>query len=131
MWLLCSVSWGEHLRVIAHENFPKNTLKSKEIKALFLDKKHRLHGRRILAINYPFEHPARACFEKNILQKNRRFLERYWLQAHYHGKRPPKVVESEAMLLAYLHEVDTAIGYVLGSQRLQKDIKVLYESDCP
>jgi ABC-type phosphate transport system substrate-binding protein len=117
------------LIVITNINFPKDHLTQREIKAIFLDQKRFIKNYMLLPINYSFDDPLRLYFEKNILKKSRRVLERYWLKAHYNGKRPPKVVKSRAMLFGYLEKVPTAIGYIDNSTTLPKKIKILLKME--
>ncbi len=128
---LTTILYSQELYIIANKKFPKDTLTKKEIKALFLKRKSVINGKKILVINYPFNHQDRLCFEKKILQKSRYYLQRYWLKAHYKGQRPPKVIETKKTLFAYLCDVNTALGYVSGKRPKNKDIKVLYQSSCP
>ncbi len=118
------------LLVIANNNFPENNLSKQEVKAIFLDKKRFIHSKKILAMNHKTQDPLRLCFEKNILEKSERSLERYWRKAFYQGKKPPKIISSVSMLFLYLNKVKPSIGYVDGNHSLNKDIKVLYKVDC-
>lgn len=131
LFFIITISYSKEIVVIAHISFPKNSLTQKEIKAIFLDKKHFIYDRKIFPINYEFNAPLRTCFEKSILKKSRRNLEIYWLKAHYSGNRPPKVVKSQKMLLEYLKNIHTAIGY--GDFNLSSTdphIKILYKGTC-
>jgi len=119
------------LLVITNRNFPTDHVTPKELKAIYLDKKHLIKQQKLLPINYESNHPLRHCFEKQVLKKNRRALERYWLTAHYHGKQPPKVVKSKSMLLAYIKSVNGAIGYIDDNTSLPDDIKIVMKLECP
>ncbi|MBU1668922.1 hypothetical protein KKC13_10935 [bacterium] len=121
---------AEEILIIGDKNFPKEKLTSAEIKAIFLDKKHFFGGEKILVMNYEFNHPLRICFEKNILEKTQRSLEKYWRKAYYHGKRPPKIVKSTEMLFSYLDNVQPSIGYSDTNSTKNKEVKILYKSEC-
>ena len=82
-------------------------------------------------MNHEFNHPLRLCFEKNILEKSERSLEKYWRKAYYNGKRPPKIVSSEEMLFLYLEHVQPSIGYVEQNMTRKENIKILYKVECP
>lgn len=121
---------AKELCIVASKSFPLNHISRTTLKAIFLDKKHLVKGEKVLPINYDFHHPLRKCFEKKILRKSRRSLERYWLKAHYNGKRPPKVVGSSATLLEYLQNVPGAIGYVDTNCSHNPALKTLLRIPC-
>jgi len=122
---------AQELVVVGDENFPVEKLTKEEIKSIFLDKKRFIDGKKVLAMNYEYNHPLRLCFERTILEKSERRLERYWRKAYYNGKRPPKVVTSIEMLLSYFENVHPTIGYVDANETIDKGLKVLYKGECP
>lgn len=128
---LITLTWGQKLIVVGDKDFSENNLTQQEVKAIYLDKKRFIGGEKILAMNYEFHHPLRLCFEKNILEKSERSLERYWRKAYYKGKRPPKVVTSVEMLFSYFENIHPSIGYVDENETLTKDIKIFFQVDCP
>ncbi len=119
------------LKIVAHRDFPVDHISPKRLKRLYLAQKYLIHNQEILPINYTTDNHLRDCFEKRILHKNRRALERYWLNAHFQGKRPPKVVKSTAALLKYLQKIPYAVGYVDQNTTLPETLKVLYSVECP
>ncbi|HIO95351.1 MAG TPA: hypothetical protein EYG67_00840 [Campylobacterales bacterium] len=122
---------SEEIIVIGDKNFPKETLTIQEIRAVFLDKKRFFIGeKKVLVMNYKFHHPLRNCFEKNILKKSQRSLERYWAKAYYQGKQPPKIIKSIPMLLGYIENVHPSIGYSDVNATFGKEIKILYKGEC-
>jgi hypothetical protein len=122
---------AKELYIIAGDAFPEDHLSSATIKAIFLDKRHLLDDRPLLPFNYTLDNPVRRCFEREILHKSRHALEHYWLRAHYRGKRPPKVIKSRAMLIAYLRKIPTAIGYTDVRPEKGDGLKILYRILCP
>jgi len=122
---------AQELLVIAGRDFPIRHISKKDLKALYLDKKHLIKNRPVLTLNYPPDNPLRNCFERQVLRKSRYALRRYWLQAHYNGKRPPKVIKSQKALFAYIRQVPGAIGYVRESTVLEPDFKILARITCP
>ena len=118
------------LVVIGDENFPENNLTRSEIKAIFLDKKRFLKEKKLLVMNHTVNHALRLCFEKNILRKTERTLERYWRKAYYQGRRPPKIVSSMEMLFLYLDSVQPAIGYSDVNATFNKAVTILYRVEC-
>jgi len=123
---LCS----EELVVVGDKNFLESNLSRSEIKAIFLDKKRFIEKEKILVMNRSVNHPLRLCFEKNILEKTERSLERYWRKAYYQGKRPPKLVSSTEMLFLYLDNVHPAIGYSDFNSTINQEVIILYRVKC-
>ncbi len=118
------------LVVVGDKNFPEDNLTKETIKAIFLDKKRFIGESKVLVMNHKHEKPLRICFEKNILEKSKKSLERYWRKAYYQGKHPPKIISSNEMLFLYLQSVQPSIGYVEFNATLDKELKVLYRIGC-
>ena len=118
------------LFVIADKNFPESNLTRSEIASMFLDKKRFIKEEKILVMNHKVGTLLRYCFEKNILKKTERSLERYWRKAYYQGRRPPKIVSSIEMLFLYLKSVHPAIGYSDLNITLNQEIQILYRVEC-
>ncbi len=136
VWIILTLFYatyltGDTLLIVAHQNFPADKLSPKTLKRLYLAQKYLIHEQEIFPINYTIDNQLRHCFEKKILHKNRRALERYWLNAHFQGKQPPKVVKSTAALLQYLQKIPYAVGYVDQNTTLPKTLKILYQVECP
>jgi len=121
---------AEEIVVVADKNFQEQNLTKKQIQAIFLDKKHLIKGEQVLVMNYEFDHPLRKCFEKTILEKSPRALEKYWRRAYYKGKHPPKVVKSPKMLLSFFEKVQPSIGYIDASEIKDKNVSILYREEC-
>ncbi len=121
---------AEEIVVVGDESFREQNLTKKEIQAIFLDKKSFINGEEILVMNYEFDHPLRRCFEKTILEKTPRSLERYWRRAYYKGKRPPKVLKSLEMLLSFLKRIQPSIGYLAVSELDENNVTILYKEEC-
>jgi len=118
------------LFVIADKNFPESNLTRSEIASMFLDKKRFIKEEKILVMNHKVGTPLRYCFEKNILKKTERSLERYWRKAYYQGRRPPKVISSIEMLFLYLKSVHPSIGYTDSNTIFNKKVTILYHVIC-
>jgi hypothetical protein len=118
------------LVVVGDKRFFESNLTRSEIKAIFLDKKRFIKEEKLLVMNHHVNHPLRLCFEKNILRKTERTLERYWRKAYYQGKRPPKIVSSTEMLFLYLDSVQPAIGYSDINSTFNKSVTILYRVEC-
>ncbi len=127
--LLVSLSSTE-LVVIANKDFPKKELSLYEVQAIFLDKRDFFNEKRVLVMNFESGNPLRSCFEKKILKKSKRSLERYWKRAYYQGMRPPKVVKSFKMLFSYLSRVSPSIGYSDKNHTIDSNVTILYHVNC-
>ncbi len=121
---------AKEILVIANQDFPLEKISKTKLKMIFLNKKHYIKETQILPINYSPDNPLRCCFEKNILKKSKRSLQRYWLDAHYHGRRPPKVVKSKKALLKYLQNIPGSIGYIDSNITLDHNYKILFKEKC-
>jgi len=118
------------LMVVGDKSFKDENLSLEEVKEIFLAKKRFLKGKKILVMNYEHDHSLRHCFEKNVLKKSSRSLERYWQRVYYRGKRPPKVVKSKAMLVSYMQEIQPSIGYLEKGEELPEYMVNLVELEC-
>jgi len=128
--LLLELGTCDGIMVIGDKNFPDMNLSKQDIKAIFLDKKRFLNNQKILAMNYEYGNELRVCFEKSILEKSQKSLERYWRKAYYKGKKPPKIIKSIEMLFSYIESVSPSIGYIDANTTLKEDVKILFESQC-
>jgi ABC-type phosphate transport system substrate-binding protein len=128
--LLCKVLVAQELVVIANKNFSNKELTVAEIRAIFLDKKRFINNEKLLVMNYKVNHTLRTCFEKKILKKSKRSLERYWRKAYYKGHRPPKIIKSTEMLFSYLENVSPSIGYTDKNNTLKKNVTILFSVTC-
>jgi len=118
---------AESLVIAANPKMGVERISTETITALYLDKRHTLNGCRVVLFNLSLENPLRKVFEKSVLKKSRRELERYWLRAHFRGHRPPKVVESEEALALYIRKIPYAIGYMQKSIAQKYGLKIVYE----
>jgi len=120
---------SQTLYIIANKNFPQEKITKNEVKAIYLDQKRYIQGNKLLPLNLTLDNPLREIFEKNMLQKSRKHLERYWIKAHYKGHRPPKVLKSKDAMLSFVKCIDRAIGYTDDNLSQQTDIKILLKLD--
>ena len=118
---------AEILVVAVNPKLGVERLSLETITALYLDKRHTLNGCRVVLFNLSLENPIRKVFEKYVLQKSRRELERYWLRAHFRGHRPPKVVESQEAVALYIRKIPYAIGYMKKRIAQKYGLKIVYE----
>ncbi|RUM75683.1 MAG: hypothetical protein DSZ11_01745 [Sulfurovum sp.] len=121
---------AKELLVVGNNSFPEQNLTLEEIASIFLKKKRFIHNEKILVMNFEANTPIRECFEKNILQKSRTSLERYWRKAYYQGKKPPKVITSPEMLFSYLECISPSIGYIDANATEENNVTILYKIEC-
>lgn len=121
---------SKELVIIGDKSFQDKNITLQEIKDIFLAKKHFLDGKKILVMNYEHDSQLRKCFEKMVLKKSSRSIERYWQKAYYRGKRPPKIIKSTTMLLSYMQEVQPSIGYVDKNETMPTYAITLFEIEC-
>ncbi len=128
--LLIIELYSVELVVIGDKNFPESNLTRLEIKAIFLAKKRFIKEQKLLVMNHKANHPMRQCFEKNILEKQEKSLERYWRKAYYQGKHPPKIISSTKMLFLYLDTIHPTIGYSDFNSSIDQEVTILYRVEC-
>lgn len=121
---------AEELLVVANKEFLEQNLTREEVSTIFLDKRRFFNKKKILVMNFEVGDALRSCFEKNILKKSKRSLERYWRKAYYQGKRPPKIIKSKQMLFSYLDNVSPSIGYCDLNETTEHNVTVLYSITC-
>jgi hypothetical protein len=116
--------------IIGDKSFKDKNITLEEIKDIFLVKKRFLDGKKILVMNYEYDNPMRHCFEKMVLKKSSRSIERYWQKAYYRGIRPPKIIKSTTMLFNYMQEIQPSIGYLYKEEKFPKDTTILFQVEC-
>jgi len=120
----------QELVVVANNSFSDENISVETIRSIFLDKRRFIEKKKVLVMNLEVHHPLRLCFEKKVLEKSERSLERYWRKAYYLGKRPPKVIKSVPTLFSYLDNVAPSIGYSDANESIGKKVKILYKVEC-
>ncbi len=116
---------AEVIAVVVGKQTPIEHLSAHQIKAVFLKKREFLDGIRMKPINLSPKSPLRRSFEKHLLKMDSETLERYWVQVHYRGHRPPYRVNSIESMIRFVERVRGAVGY-LPQHEVPKDLKVLY-----
>ena len=98
-----------------------------EIRDVYLGKRHLAGDVRLIPLQLGAEDPLRLEFESEILHMSRPALQAWWVRRHYLGQRPPKVVGSAEAVLAYVQQVEGAIGYVPEALVGDANVTRLYE----
>ncbi|MFH0708854.1 MAG: hypothetical protein V2A75_01475 [Pseudomonadota bacterium] len=119
---------GETLVVVSGNSFGVDSMNVDEIRGIYLGKRFRLGGKKIIPLNLGIDNPLRNQFEQNILEEDRNTLAQYWLQAHYLGHRTPKVFKSQESIAEFLSKVDNTVGYVDEEIALKYHLKILFKA---
>jgi len=115
---------AQEYSVIASHNTPKMSVE--ELRAIYLKKITFIKNEKVIPLNLPAKNSIRKSFEKNILHMGENRLKHYWIKAHYLGKRPPIMLESQKAIQQFVKRVDGAIGYI-ESNKKEKNMRVLYQ----
>ncbi len=125
--LLLSVSsFASEYAVVINTHSSIQKLSMIQIKNIFLMKKHFINDKKVIPVNSAASLEIRASFEKNILHKNRKKLNKYWIKKHFQGIQPPVVQASVKAVKLFVKNVDGAIGYI-PLKLLDSHLKVIYE----
>ncbi|NPA81350.1 MAG: hypothetical protein GXO31_01950 [Epsilonproteobacteria bacterium] len=126
---LTTILEAKAIVIVSSKSFPLDKLTKKQVVKIYLGKIRRIKGIKIVPVNLKADNPLRILFEKKILQKDREWLHKYWLQAHYHGHHPPKVFKSKKAALMFVKNFKGGICYLYKEDIKDKDIKILYEEE--
>jgi len=118
--------YGSDYVVVTYNTSLIQTLSKKQIKDIYMMKRHFINCMKIIPVNLPTSLLIREKFEKNVLKVNREKLSNYWIRQHFQGIRPPLIQSSFVSVKLFLKNVDGAIGY-LPKKSMSSDLKVLYE----
>ncbi|MCW8838335.1 MAG: hypothetical protein OQK11_06505 [Thiovulaceae bacterium] len=116
---------GEYAVVVNKKN-KIDKISKKQLKNIFLKKRHFIDNQKIVAINVSANMPLRMKFEKSILQMSREKLNSFWTKQHFHGISPPLTQSSTNSVKLFVKNVDGAMGY-LPKNLIDDSIKVIYE----
>jgi len=125
-FVLSISSFTSEYAVVMNTHATIKNLSAKEIKNIFLMKKHFADDIRLIPVNSAAHLKIRTNFEENILHKDRNKLNKYWVKKHFQGIQPPVVQASTNAVKLFVKNVDGAIGYI-PIKLLDPDVKVLYE----
>ena len=125
-FVLSISSFASEYVVVMNANSTVEKLSVKEIKNIFLMKKHFANDMKLIPVNSSATLKIRASFEKNVLHKNRNKLNKYWVKKHFQGIQPPVMQASVNAVKLFVQNVDGAIGYI-PLKLLDSNLKVLYE----
>lgn len=115
--------------VASSSEFPLNKLTKEQVKGIYLGKIRRIKRYKIIPVNLKAKDPLRKEFEKYVLKKSGEWLNRHWLQAHYHGHHPPKVFHSKKAAILFVKKVKKAVCYLYEEDAEKADLKILYKEE--
>jgi len=125
--LFFSISlYASEYAIVVDKKNPINKISKKQIKNIFLKRRHFIGKQKTIPVNISANMPLRIYFEKNILKMNRERLNGFWTKQHFQGITPPSTQSSNNSVKLFIQNVDGAIGY-LPKNLIDESIKVLYE----
>ena len=101
-------------------------LDANEIRRIYLKKRRYIDTLRLIPLNLSASDPLRESFQRAIMSMSDRQLASYWAKQHYMGHRPPLTMMSVESVIAFVREVDGAIGYV-PKEAVDSSVKIIYE----
>jgi ABC-type phosphate transport system substrate-binding protein len=124
--LLASSLISSEYAVVVNKNSKIMHLSKKQIKDIFIMKKHFVESEKIVPVNMSSASQMRDEFEKRVLKLDRKKLNNYWVKQHFQGVRPPVVQSSNSSMKLFVKNVNGAIGYIPISL-IDTDLRVLLE----
>lgn len=126
--LLCLSSMAvpkENLIIVANMNFPLSSLTASQLKQIYLKKVSYVAGLKLLPLNRLAGDSLRKDFEEDILHMSSVRLEKYWMNKHFNGGRPPLVKHSKKSIISFLFQIDGSLAYML-EEDFPIGLKILY-----
>ncbi|WP_416768621.1 hypothetical protein ACM66T_12290 [Sulfurimonas sp. ST-25] len=117
---------AEEWALIIRADSPLNALSTAQIRDVYLGKIRYVRDVRLFPLQLGAENPLRQQFERETLQLSRAALREWWIRRHYLGQRPPKVVGSAEAVLAYVQQVEGALGYIPYAMAEDANVTVLH-----
>jgi len=112
--------------IVVSQKSTLSELTPKQVKDLFLMKRHFIHTRKLIPVNATSSLTLRKAFDNKILKMQGERLNEYWIKKHFQGITPPPTQSSEKSIKLFVKNVEGAIGY-LPLNQIDNDLKVLYE----
>ncbi len=111
--MIPAITSADDLIIIANQNVPDDTLKSKELRQIYYGKRTRWsNGSPLIPVSRR-RGPTQDTFVSDVLRKSFGQYESFWRQALFTGEGiPPRSFESEADLIKYIIETPGALGFV-------------------
>lgn len=107
---------SDRIFIIANHNVPVTTMDVEELNRIFMLKRQIWpDGTPVIAVNREAGSEARRRFSEKVLGRSMRSLAQYWNQMQFKGYMPPVVQESDAAMVAFVKNVDGAVGYIVAA----------------
>jgi len=126
LFLLTVSLYSAEYAVVIDKKSDITKVSLKQIKDIFIMKRHFINSKKIVPVNMPSTSQLRIEFEKKVLKISREKLNRHWTKQHFQGVSPPVVQSSNNSMKLFIKNVKGAIGYIPVSS-IDSDLKVLYE----
>jgi ABC-type phosphate transport system substrate-binding protein len=115
----------DSIAIVAAKNFPVDGLTLAELKQLYMGNSVQAGGRKLTPLTYPTHSAFREKFDKIVLGMSMDQVDRYWIDRKVRGQAgPPKMLDSEALILRVVSQLDGAIGFVFAGNA-DKSVKIL------
>jgi len=112
--------------VVVSKKAPFSALSSQQIRDIYLQKRHSVGDKNVIAVNILGHDEVREIFETKILGMDRNRLNNYWIKQHFQGVTPPLTQSSFESVKTFILNVEGSIGY-LPSEMVDSQLKVVYE----
>ena len=112
--------------IVVNQKSTLEELTLKQIKDLFLMKRHFVNTHKLIPVNATSSLTLRKAFNSKFLNMQEERLNKYWIKKHFQGITPPPTQSSEKSIKLFVKNVEGAIGY-LPLNKIDNDLKVLYE----
>ncbi|PHS59080.1 MAG: hypothetical protein COB17_00670 [Sulfurimonas sp.] len=125
--ILLSINiFASEYAVVVDKSVQINKLTQKQIRDIFMMKRHFVKDIKIVPVNISSSAKLRDEFEKKVLKINRVKLNRYWIKQHFQGISPPIIQSSDNSMRLFIQNVKGAIGY-LPISAVNQELRILYE----
>jgi len=124
--LFNTIIYASGFAVVVSKQSELSKLSKKQIKDIFLMKRHFVNGIKMIPVNITASSELRVKFEKDVLKIDRDKLNRYWVKQHFQGISPPVVQSSDTSMKLFIKNVKGAIGYI-PTLVVDSELRVLYE----
>lgn len=122
--LLTSAPTMAGVAVIVHPSVPNTD--SKTIKKLFLNKTNQIAGEFCTPVDQTSQSSVRAEFVYKVLGQSMEDNHAYWTEQIFTGQGiPPKEIENDAKVKAFVASTPGAVGYV-NEEMIDNTVKVLF-----
>lgn len=99
--------------VVANNGISADSITTGEAKKIWLGKSKSLGGTKLKVVDLPQGNVSRNHFYATVVKKNGKKLKAYWAKIVFSGKgTPPKILETDADVIAWVAKTPGALGYV-------------------